>query len=183
MLSFHLLLFLSTLKLSQAVMCNPPPRGGALPYQNHCAELIHAILDVARLPGISSTREWGRDLANSPTTVHLPKIYWIAGAGPRTCGVTVDNDVHAPHAIERFGLGDLGHAAERIFNFCLVRINEVGSNRLGEGRKVVLRLVRVDKENLVIGGSNGGLQEAEVGNGTVLMSSLFNAKSGARSPL
>ena len=97
--------------------------------------------------------------------------------------MTIDNDSHAPHAIERFGLGDLGQAAERIFYFCLVRLNEVGSNRLGEGRKVVVRLVRVDKDDLLVGGSNGGLQEATVGNRTVLMSSLFDAKSGARSPL
>ena len=182
MFSLHLLLFFSALNLSQAVTCNPPPRSGLLPSQTDCAELVHAILHAAQLPGISLTREWGRDLVNTPTTVHLPKIYWIAGAGPKTCGVTIDNDIHAPHAIEKFGLGDLGHAAERIFQFCLVRKNEVGLVRLGAGKKVIVRLVWVDKENLLIGGSDGGLQEAAVGNGTVLMSYLFSAQSGARSP-
>ncbi|KAL8794253.1 MAG: hypothetical protein Q9195_003207 [Heterodermia aff. obscurata] len=181
MSSLHVLLLLSTLSLSQAVTCNPPPRSGELPDVVHCTELVHAILDLARLPGISSTREWGRDLANTPTTVHLPKIYWMTGAGPRTCGVTIDNDAHAPHAVEKFRVGDLGLAAERVFSLCLVRKNEIGSTRLGEGRKVILRLVRVDRNNLFIGGSN--VQEAVVGNGTMLMSSLFNAKSGARSPL
>ena len=177
----RLLLFLSALNLSQAVTCNPPPRSGELPYPNHCSELIHTILDVARLPGISSNREWGRDLSNTPTTVHLPKVYWIAGAGPRTCGLTIDNDINAPHAVERFGLGDLGFAAERIYTLCLVRKTEIGSSRLGAGRKVIVRLVRVDRENLLIWGSNSGLREAAVGNGTVLMSSLLIANSGARS--
>ena len=183
MLFFHLLILFALLNLSQAVTCNPPPRSSVLPDPNHCAELVHALLDLARLPGISSNREWGRDLANTPTTVHLPKIYWIAGAGPRTCGVTVDNDIHAPHAVERFGFGMLARAAERIFYLCLVRKSEIGLVRLGEGKKVILRLVRVDKENLLIGGSHGGLQEAAVGNGTALMSSPFDAESGARSPL
>ena len=95
----------------------------------------------------------------------------------------MDNHVHAPHAVEKFGLGDLGHAAERIFILCLERKNEVGSFRLGEGRNVVARLLRVDKENLRIGGGNGDLQEAVVGNATVLMSSLFDTESGDRSPL
>ena len=97
--------------------------------------------------------------------------------------MTVDNDIHAPHAVEKFGLGMLGYAAERIFNLCLVRKSEIGSVRLGEGKKIILRLVRVDRENLLIGGSHSGLQEAAVGNGTALMSSLFDAESGARSPL
>ena len=95
--------------------------------------------------------------------------------------MTVDNDVHAPHAVERFGLGDLGHAAEIIFYMCLARKNELGAVRLGEGKNVVVRLVRVDKEYLLVGGSNGGLQEAAVGNGSLLMSSLFSAMSGSRS--
>ena len=88
--------------------------------------------------------EWGRTLDNTPTTVHLPKIYWIAGDGRRTCGAIVDIEVQSPEAVERFNLAELGHAVEHIENACLFRKLEVGVERVGVGKKVEVRLERVD---------------------------------------
>ncbi|KAI4256242.1 MAG: hypothetical protein L6R42_006335, partial [Xanthoria sp. 1 TBL-2021] len=71
-------------------------------------------------------------------------IYWIAGAGPRTCAVVVDVDMHMPDAVERFNLGDVGHAAEHIESACLFRKGEVGTERVGAAKRVEVRLERVD---------------------------------------
>ncbi|KAI4114678.1 MAG: hypothetical protein LQ345_004588 [Seirophora villosa] len=142
-------LFLSSLLLHQctAAICHPP-RGSSLPLVSHCTEVVDSILDVSSLPRWAGAKEWGRQLANTPTTVHLPKTYWISGAGPRTCAVEIDVDRHTPDAIEKFGLGDLGLAAQHILIACLLRKAEVGAERVGAGRRVEVRLVRVDKEFL-----------------------------------
>ncbi|KAL8834375.1 MAG: hypothetical protein Q9170_003785 [Blastenia crenularia] len=121
-----------------------PPRGGVLPLVPHCTELVHRILDASRTPKGLRTKEWGRKLDNTATTIHLPKTYWIAGAGPRTCAVQVDVDARFPDAIERFNLGDLGHAAEHVENACLFRKGEVGTERVGLRKQVEVRLERVD---------------------------------------
>ena len=171
----HILLCAWALRLSLAVTCNPP-QGGTLPLLAHCEELVRALVLSGRLPGLRLNKDWGRDLPNGPRTVHLPKIYWIAEAGHKTCGITVDNDAHAPHAIENFGLEDVGLSAQRILNLCLYRKSEVGLDRLGTGRKVEVRLVRIDKDG-VLQSVGGGVQSISVGNGTFLWSSKGNATS------
>ncbi|KAL8998332.1 MAG: hypothetical protein Q9188_006120 [Gyalolechia gomerana] len=139
-----------------------PPRGGILPLMPHCTEVLHRILTIARTPKGLTSREWGRHLNNTPTTVHLPKTYWIAGAGPRTCAVQVDVDEHYPDVVERFNLWELGHAAEHVEKACLFRKGEVGRERVGRGKKVEVRLERVNldsvkKTNRVLEGViNGG---------------------------
>ncbi|KAL8933626.1 MAG: hypothetical protein Q9216_006284 [Gyalolechia sp. 2 TL-2023] len=140
LLAFSFLLFVISCR---AATCHPP-RGGILPLIPHCTELVHRILDTARTPKGVRPKEWGRQLANTATTVHLPKTYWIAGAGPRTCAVQVDVDAHSPDAVEKFTLRELGYAAEHIQNACLFRKGEVGTERVGLGRKVEVRLERVD---------------------------------------
>ncbi|KAI4287569.1 MAG: hypothetical protein L6R35_003174 [Caloplaca aegaea] len=142
-------LFLSSLLLHQctAAVCNPP-RGGILPLLPDCTELVSSILDVAGLPRWTGAKEWGHDLPNTATTVYLPKTYWISGAGPRTCAIEIDVDMHFPHATEKFRLVDVGHAAQRVLNVCLIRKGEVGAERVGAERRVEVRLVRVDKEFL-----------------------------------
>ncbi|KAL8893256.1 MAG: hypothetical protein Q9207_008597, partial [Kuettlingeria erythrocarpa] len=72
-----------------AATCYPPP-SGILPLIADCTEVVQRILDIARLPGAAAPKEWGRKLNNTDTTVRLPKTYWIAGAGPKTCAVHVD---------------------------------------------------------------------------------------------
>lgn len=117
-------------------------------------------------------KEWGRDLENTATTVHLPKIYWIAGAGPRTCAVVVDVDNRTPDYIERFNLGEVGHAAEHIENACLFRKGEVGTQRIGAAKRIEVRLERVNVDALArvemklvdVHRNNGGyLMSSELG--------------------
>ena len=178
MMYFHLLVALLTLKLSIAVTCHPP-QGGIFPLRSDCIELINALLHVPHRPGALLTKSWGRDLPNAGGTVHLPKMYWIAAAGPKTCGVLVDNDIYAPHAVERFGLGAIAHAANHILNFCLFRIGEVGMERLGAGKMVIASVIRIDKEGLLRAGGEALYEEAGR-NGTVLWSSgLISTGSSA----
>lgn len=151
-----------------AVICYPP-RGGVLPLQPHCRELVRRLLDAARSPGGLANMEWGRTLDNTPTTVHLPKVYWIAGGGQRTCGAIVDVEVHSPEAVERFNLAELGHAVEHIENACLFRKFEVGVERVGPGKKVEVRLERVDLEAMPT--SQNSLVHVGLGHGRYLFSS------------
>ena len=113
--------------------------------------------------------EWGRTLDNTPTTVHLPKIYWIAGDGRRTCGAIVDVEVRSPEAIERFNLAELGHAVEHIENACLFRKLKVGVERVGLGKKVEVRLERVDLDAMPT--SRNSLVHVGLGHGRYLLSS------------
>ncbi|KAL8953261.1 MAG: hypothetical protein Q9222_000866 [Ikaeria aurantiellina] len=160
-----LLLFI--LHHSLAATCNPP-RGGVLPLMPHCTELVHKILDISRSPHGMAIKEWGRTLDNTPTTVHLPKTYWIAGDGPRTCAVLVDVDSHNPTAVERFNLGELGHAAEHVENWCLFRKSQVGAERVGVGKKVEVRLERADLSSIPTTGTV--LLDAHLGPGLRLLS-------------
>ena len=130
--------------------------------------------------------EWGRTLDNTPTTVHLPKIYWIAGDGRRTCGAIVDVEVRSPEAIERFNLAELGHAVEHIENACLFRKLKVGVERVGLGKKVEVRLERVDLDAMPT--SENSLVHVGLGHGRHLFSSepmvseALTNRSGAQTP-
>ncbi len=140
-----LLFLLLLLHYCHAVSCNPPP-SGIMPLIADCTEVVQRILDIARLPGAAASKEWGRKLNNTDTTVHLPKTYWIAGAGPKTCAVYVDiAKGHPPGAVERFGFQELGHAAERVLDVCLAGKGEVGEERVGAERGVGVRLARVNR--------------------------------------
>ena len=161
-------LIFSGIKSCLAVICYPP-RGGVLPLRPHCTELVRRLLDAARSPGGLANVEWGRTLDNTPTTIHLPKIYWIAGGGRRTCGAIVDVDKHSPEAVERFNLAELGHAVEHIENACLFLKAEVGVERVGAGKKVQVRLERVDLEAMPT--SQDSLVHVGVGRGRYLLSS------------
>ena len=169
------LLWLGALQLSRAVTCYAPP-GAVLPLQDHCDELVTALLEISHLPSQKVIKSWGRDLPNGPTTMRLPKRYYIAGAGPRTCGVEIDNYALAPHAVEVFGLVDIAHASQQIFELCLTRRSEVGLNRIGAGKNVEVKLVRIDKEQ-VLHTIVGTLQEIVIGQGRVLSNVDLNATS------
>ncbi|KAL8993545.1 MAG: hypothetical protein Q9169_006265 [Polycauliona sp. 2 TL-2023] len=173
MLPLHLLPLIPLIAPSLAVKCHPP-RSGILPLTPHCNELIHRLISTGRTPRGLAPKEWSRTLENSATTVHLPKIYWIAGAGPRTCGVIVDADPHTPDVIQKFNLGDVGHAAEQVEFACLFRKGEVGTQRVGLERRVEVSLDRVDVDAVPIAGMavvdveragyDGYLLSAELGN-------------------
>ncbi|KAL8868708.1 MAG: hypothetical protein Q9174_004811 [Haloplaca sp. 1 TL-2023] len=142
----------------------------------HCQELVNKLLDASRGPRGLANKEWGRGLENTATTVHLPKIYWVAGAGPRTCAVIVDADDHHPNTIERFNIGDVGHAAEHVETACLFRKGEVGTEHVGIARRVGVKLERVDVELLLKSEiANPALVDKGVGNGVYLASAELNA--------
>ena len=169
------LLWLGALQLSRAVTCYAP-RGAVLPLQEHCDELVTALLEISHLPSQKVIKSWGRDLQNGPTTTRLPKLYYIAGAGPRTCGVEVDNYALAPHAVEVFSLADIAHASQQIFELCLKRRSEIGSNRIGVGKNVEVKLVRVDKEQ-TSQTMVGIPQDINIGQGRLLFDVNLNTTS------
>ena len=145
--SAMIFLFWFLIQYCLAVTCHPP-RGGVLPLTLHCHELTRRLLDASRTAHGMALKDWGRALDNTPTAVHLPKIYWIAGAGPRTCAVVVDVDNHTPDYIERFNLGEVGHAAEHVENACLFRKGEVGTQRIGAAKRIEVELERVNVDAL-----------------------------------
>ena len=96
---------------------------------------------------------------------------------PTTCGVHLDVEASEPWAVETFALLDVGQAAEAVVERCLLRRELVGWEAVGGGRRVQVRLVRVDKGWVGGGGGRGGFQGVErvgVVRGRVLMSSGLN---------
>ena len=126
-------------------------------------EFVDALLEVSRLPSHRQPKTWGRELPSNPTalTEHLPKLYWIRYRpphGPTTCGVQLDVDPRQPLAVETFGLIDVANAAEGILDLCLSRRGMIGMERLGSGKRVEAKLVRVDNGNFLRKG-RGALQK------------------------
>ena len=166
------LLFVLIVDYCFGVTCHPP-RGGIPPLIVHCQEVVNKLLDRSRGPGGLANKEWGRGLENTATTVHLPKIFWVAGAGPRTCAVIVDVDDRYPEVIERFNIGDVGHAAEYVENACLFRKGEVGTEKVGVEKKVGVKLERVSVNMLPRVGV--GLVHIGREDGRYLLSAELNA--------
>ncbi|CAF9934630.1 MAG: hypothetical protein HETSPECPRED_009300 [Heterodermia speciosa] len=164
----------------QAEICRTAP-GGILPIKEDCVEFVDALVEISRLPSQRQPKTWGRELPSNPAalTEHLPKLYWIRYRphGPTTCGAQLDVDPRQPLAVETFGLIDVANAAEGILDLCLSRRGMLGMQRLGSGRRVEAKLVRVDNGNFLNKG-RGVLQKLgttrrggviwswEVGNGT-----------------
>ncbi|KAL8690953.1 MAG: hypothetical protein Q9218_003710 [Villophora microphyllina] len=144
---------LSFITLSFALICDPP--GGILPEREDCQLLVDALLEISRLPGPSTSREWGRRLPNTDLTQRLPKLYWIAGPQRTTCGIEVDVDPLQPLAIETFDLGNVSFAAEAILEMCFLPRSLLGMARIGRGKAAEAKMVKIDKGPLV-GRPNGG---------------------------
>ena len=148
----YLLFSLTFIPFIQAEICRAAP-SGLLPLIYDCIEFVDALLEISGLPSQRVPKTWGRELPSNATalTEHLPKLYWIRYRphGPTTCGVQLDVDPRQPSAVETFGLIDVANAVERIFNSCLSRRGMIGMERLGSGRSVEAKLVRVDNGNLL----------------------------------
>ena len=174
-----LLLLLLLLSLTTALTCHPSPPRTPLPLSADCHELIDALIASSHFPSHSIPKAWGRDLPSTALTEHLPKLYWIVRnpalfSAPTTCGVQLDVEATEPWAVETFGLLDVGQAAERVVERCLLRREEVGWEGVGGGGRVEVRLVRVDKG--WVGGEVEGVERVSGGRGRgrVLMSSGVN---------
>ncbi|KAL9594200.1 MAG: hypothetical protein Q9219_007162 [cf. Caloplaca sp. 3 TL-2023] len=146
LITLLLLLLLSSLPTpASSLDCHSSPTPTPLPLLEHCQALLYALAYASRLPPENSPKTWGRGLpSNPPFTEHLPKLYWLPGRGPQTCGLTLDVDPLFPDAREVFRLEDVAVAGVRIVNVCLVRRRELGREWLGEGRRVVGKVVRMD---------------------------------------
>ena len=153
MIALHLLtttlLVLSSLRLTLTVTCVPNP--GLPPITPHCIELISKLLLFSRRPGSSIPKRWGRSLENTATSVHLPKTFWVTGDGPRTCGVVVDTVFEDFVVTEMLTVVAVAYAAERILGSCLLGRGLCGVEQIGAGKKVVVSLVRLDKDVVLVG--------------------------------
>lgn len=81
----------------------------------------------------------------------------------------LDVEASEPWAVETFRLMDVGQAAEGVVEGCLLRREEVGWEGVGAGRKVQVRVVRVDK-GWVGGRYGGGLERVGGVRGRMLVS-------------
>ena len=139
------LILLSFLGLTVAVTCVVNP--GIPPQTTHCVELVSTMLAFSRRPGGSIPKRWGRNVENTPTSVHIPKQFWITGDGPRTCAVVVDSVFADFEVTEILTLSAVAFAAERILRTCVLFRGFIGLDQIGERQKIVVSIVRVDKDN------------------------------------
>lgn len=110
-------------------------------------------------------KRWGRSVENTATSVHLPKTFWVTGDGPRTCGVVVDAVFEDFAVTEMLTVAAVAYAAERILGSCLLARGLSGVEQIGAGKKVVVSLLRVDKDGRLGGGlcrGNGTSRAVEV---------------------
>ena len=152
MLAIHgfLLMFALAIRLSAAVTCSSPPQG--MPVIEDCIELVDSMQKVGELPRLRATKQWGRHLANTATTVRLPKLFWIDGKGPTTCGLEIDIDPQAPNnAVESFGLSDIGLAGGNVMDLCLFQHNMLGKDGLGPGKQDEAKMVKINRGAIVRG--------------------------------
>ncbi|CAL8583702.1 hypothetical protein XPA_009322 [Xanthoria parietina] len=139
-----LLLIGSIFSFTTALDCFAPPARSQLPILDHCQELVYALVYTSRLPHKNDAKTWGRGLRSTDFTEYLPKVYWLPGRGPPSCGVSLDTDPLHPDAREIFRISDIARAATRIVNICLIGRREVGRDMLGSGGRVWAKLVRTD---------------------------------------
>ena len=111
---------------------------------NFAMKLWHA----ARLPGANVPIQWGRHLDNTRTTMRVPKLYWIASDGRKTCGIEVDVDTGEPDATDTLSFWNLQRAAEEIVRICLFRRGILGSYRNGVKSASLVKLVSISRQRL-----------------------------------
>ena len=108
-------------------------------------KLYHA----GNLPGGRVPREWCRHLNNTATTMSLFKLYWVAGDGPKECGVEVDIDPSTPDATDILRLWDISNGAGQVIVDCLYNQGILGLYRAGAARRIEVRVVKIHKPGLL----------------------------------
>ena len=135
-------------------------------------EISMKLHQASLLPGGRLLKEWGRKLSNTDDTMSLPKLYWVTGAGPKTCGVEVDIDGRMPDATDLLSLYDIAFGAGQVIVKCFFKEGVLGLYRTGANRRIVVRLVRIDKrgllrlgegEEIASGGGGGVLRSVDIG--------------------
>lgn len=168
----HVLLFLSLLTLCSArepecAYLDYPPRG------EDCLEISMKLHEASLLPGGRVMKEWGRALPNTDTTGSLPKLYWVTGAGPKTCGVEVNVNPRTPDATDMLSLYDIAFGAGQVVVKCFFNQGVLGLYRTGAHRRIEVKMVKINKPGLMrpgqeeeTGSSSGGsgqLRSSEMG--------------------
>ena len=123
-------------------------------------------------------KEWGRKLNNTADTRSLPKLYWVTGAGPKTCGVEVDVDPLIPDATDMLSLYDIGFGAGQVVVKCFYREGVLGLYRTGANRRIEVELVKINKRGLLRLGQG---EEIASGGGGMLRSSDIGGDSSEKS--
>ena len=116
----------------------------ALPIISHCQDLVDGIFYLSHMPGEDNLREWGWRLPTSVNTEHLPKIYWIVDRGPTTCAVHVDVSPVNHFSVDSFRQSDVGMAAARVVDNCLMRQRLLGLDYPHGSHHVYAMVVRTD---------------------------------------
>jgi len=158
--SLLLLLPLALLPLTHTYTCTPTPH--LLPRPTDCHSLIDALTLLSSSPPYNTPKLWSRLVEDTPTTLKLPKDYWLQGRGPETCAVHIDvvgSDHHNQARNEEgggrgggnwraendtFTLGSVANVMEIVVEQCLVRRRELGWGCPGVKGTVGARVVRTD---------------------------------------
>ena len=134
-------------------------------------EIALKLHQASLLPGGRAMKEWGRELNNTAETRSLPKLYWVAGAGPKTCGVEVDVDLRTPDATDMLSLYDISFGAGQVLVKCFYKEGVLGLYRTGAHRRIEVKLVKINRRGLlrlgqgeeIASGGGGMLRSSDIG--------------------
>ena len=158
--------------LTQTLSTDPP--WGPLPVPAHCQILVNGLAYASTLPDGRTYKDWGRDVPNTATTVKLPKVFWLSRRGPSTCALDLDVIPDDLSAAENFTLRDVATAAERMLSICLYGRSQVGSELLGDNKRVMAKLVRADVPR-IREWNQGDMERVTLRNGVELIAASLNS--------
>ena len=158
--------------LTQTLSTDPP--WGPLPVPAHCQILVNGLAYASTLPDGKVFKDWGRGLPNTATTMKLPKVFWLSRRGPSTCALDLDVIPSDLSAVENFTLKDVATVAERILSVCLYGRSQVGTELLGDTKRVMAKLVRADMPR-IRKWKQGNLERLALRNGVELLTASLNS--------
>lgn len=125
------------------ILSTDPP-WGPLPVPHHCQILVNGLAYASTLPDGKISKKWGRGLPNTANTMNLPKVFWLSRRGPSTCALDLDVIPSDLSAAENFTLTNVATVAERLLSVCLYGRSQIGTELLGDTKRVMAKLVRAD---------------------------------------
>ena len=158
--------------LTRPSLTDPP--FGPLPIPVHCQILVNGLAYAATLPDGKVSKEWGRNLPNTATTMKLPKAFWLSRRGLSTCALELDGIPTDRSAVGNFTLKDVATAAERILSVCLYGRSQVGTELLGDTKRVMAEMVRSDMPR-IRKWNQGEMERLTLRYGVELLSASLNS--------
>lgn len=76
--------------------------------------------------------------------MNLPKVFWLSRRGPSTCALDLDVIPSDLSAAENFTLTNVATVTERLLSVCLYGRSQIGTELLGDTKRVMAKLVRAD---------------------------------------